>query len=195
VLTAVAVALAPLIARFFGAESHTILFRIAALDLLLTGLGNIHDAMLLRDMQLRLRMVPQLTGNLFRGVDDPDGRRGFGATALVIGYVLGTGVWAVTLWIVKPFMPTFRIAHHAFRGVVTYGRWATVLALLAVFFQRVDTAVVGGTPGYARAGAVYRRAAHSELIVGNVAWSLRSSHSPRWRNAVIATIAASLTRR
>ena len=52
VLTAVAVALAPLIARAFGAESHTILFRIAALDLLLTGLGNIHDAMLLRDMQL-----------------------------------------------------------------------------------------------------------------------------------------------
>ena len=173
VLTAVAVALAPLIARFFGAESHTILFRIAALDLLLTGLGNIHDAMLLRDMQLRLRMVPQLTGNLFRGVSTIlMAVAGFGATALVIGYVLGTGVWAVTLWIVKPFMPTFRIAHHAFRGVVTYGGWATVLALLAVFFQRVDTAVVGGTLGTRALGLFTVAQRIPELIVGNVTWSL-----------------------
>jgi len=173
VLTAVAVALASLIARFFGAESHTILFRIAALDLLLTGLGNIHDAMLLRDMQLRLRMVPQLTGNLFRGVSTIlMAVAGFGATALVIGYVVGTGVWAVTLWIVKPFMPTFRIAHHAFRGVVTYGGWATVLALLAVFFQRVDTAVVGSTLGTRALGLFTVAQRIPELIVGNVTWSL-----------------------
>jgi O-antigen/teichoic acid export membrane protein len=97
---------------------------------------------------------------------------GFGATALVIGYLIGTGVWAVTLWIVKPFMPTFRIARHAVRGVVTYGGWATVLALLAVFFQRVDTAVVGSTLGTRALGLFTVAQRIPELIVGNVTWSL-----------------------
>ncbi|MFL5892602.1 MAG: lipopolysaccharide biosynthesis protein [Solirubrobacterales bacterium] len=172
-MTVVAVALAPLIAQFFGVESHTILFRIAALDLLLTGLGNIHDAMLLRDMQFRLRMVPQLTGNVFRGASTIlMAVAGLGATALVIGYVAGTAVWAVTLWIVKPFAPTFQIIRSAAGGVITYGGWATVLALLAVTFQRVDTAVVGSTLGAAALGLFTVAQRIPELIVGNVTWSL-----------------------
>lgn len=173
VLTAVAVALAPLVAEFFGVSSETVLFRLAAADLLLTGLGNIHDALLLRDMEFRRRIIPQLTGNVTRGVATILlAVAGLGASALVIGFIIGTAVWTATLWIVKPFRPTLAIERSALRAIASYGGWASILELLAALAQRADIAVIGATLG-TRALGLYTIAQRvPELIVGNVTWSL-----------------------
>jgi PST family polysaccharide transporter len=173
VLTGVAVALAPLIADFFGVGSESFLFRIAALDLLLTGLGNIHDALLLRDMEFKRRIVPQLTGNVTRGVVSIGlAVAGLGAEALVYGFIAGTSVWTVTLWIVKPFRPTLRIERDAVRSIVSYGGWASILEILAALAQRTDVAVVGAALG-SRALGLYTIAQRvPELVVGNVTWNL-----------------------
>jgi len=172
-LTILAVALAPLIAEFFEAESETILFRVAALDLLLRGLGNIHDALLLRDMEFRRRLIPQLTSNLVRGIATIAlAVAGLGASALVIGFIIGSAVWTLTLWIVKPFRPTLRIERSSVKGVATYGGWASALAILAAITQRVDLAVIGSALG-SRALGLYTIAQRlPELIVGNVTWNL-----------------------
>jgi lipopolysaccharide exporter len=172
-LTAIAVALAPLIAQFFDAESETILFRIAALDLLLTGLGNIHDALLLRDMEFQRRIIPQLSGNLVRGISTILlALAGLGASALVIGFIIGTAVWTLTLWIVKPFVPTFTIDRSAIRGVASYGAWASALQILSAVSSRGDVAVIGSVLG-ARALGLYTIAQRlPELVVGNVTWNL-----------------------
>jgi O-antigen/teichoic acid export membrane protein len=172
-LTVIAVALAPTIARFFGAESEVVLFRVAALDLLLTGLGNIHDALLLRDMEFRRRIIPQVVGNLVRGVCTIVlALAGLAASALVIGFIVGTAAWTATLWIVKPFRPTLAIERSAVRGIATYGGWASALELLAALASRADVAVIGSALG-ARALGLYTIAQRlPELIVGNVTWSL-----------------------
>jgi lipopolysaccharide exporter len=172
-LTAIAVATAPLIAQFFGVASETTLFRIAALDLLLTGLGNIHDALLLRDMEFRRRIIPQLTGNIARGGSTILlAVAGLGASALVIGFIIGTGVWTATLWIVKPFWPSLTIERGAVRGIASYGGWASVLEVLAAVAQRTDIAVIGAALG-SRALGLYTIAQRvPELIVGNVTWNL-----------------------
>ena len=118
-------------------------------------------------------MVPQLTGNLFRGVSTIlMAVAGFGqpprdrvrARHRRLG---GNAVDREAVYVHLPDRP-----HHAFRGLVTYGGWATVLALLAVFFQRVDTAVVGGTLGTRALGLFTVAQRIPELIVGNVTWSL-----------------------
>lgn len=170
---ALAVALAPLIAEFFGAASETILFQMAALDLLLRGLGNINDALLLRDMEFRRRTIPQLTSNIVRGVATILlAVAGLGASALVIGFIIGSAVWTVVLWIVKPFRPTLRIERSAVRSIASYGGWASALALLAALAQRTDVAVIGAALG-ARALGLYTIAQRvPELIVGNVTWNL-----------------------
>ncbi len=172
-LTVIAVALAPIIAKFFGAESQTILFRVAALDLLLTGLGNIHDALLLRDMEFRLRIIPQLSGNLVRGVSTIGlALAGLGASALVIGFIIGTAVWMVTLWVVKPFWPKLTIQRSAIRSIATYGGWASALMVLSAFAQRSDIAVIGSALGASALGFYTIAQRLPELIVGNVTWNL-----------------------
>jgi lipopolysaccharide exporter len=172
-LTLVAVLLAPLIADFFGAGDESFLFRLAALDLLLTGAGNIHDGLLLRDMQFRVRAVPQITGNATRGLASIGlALAGLGASALVIGFIAGTAVWTVTLWIVKPFRPNFTINRGAVRSIATYGGWASALTVIAAVGNRADVAVIGAVLG-SRALGLYTIAQRlPELVVGNVTWNL-----------------------
>jgi lipopolysaccharide exporter len=172
-LTGIAIALAPLIADYFGAGSETVLFRVAALHLLLTGLGNIHDALLLRDMEFRRRIIPQLAGNIARGaVTIALAIAGLGASALVIGFVFGTSVLTTTLWLVKPFRPTLKIERAAARGIATYGGWASVLSLLAALTTRVDVAVVGGVLGATTLGLYTIAQRLPELVIGQVTLNL-----------------------
>jgi lipopolysaccharide exporter len=172
-LTVLAVALAPLIAGFFEVSSETGLFRLAALDLLLRGIGNIHDALLLRDMEFNRRIIPQLTSNIVRAaVTIALAVAGLGADALVIGFIVGTAVWTVNLWIVKPFRPTLTIERTAVRGIASYGGWASALQIIAAVTQRADVAVIGAALG-PRALGLYTVAQRvPELIVGNVTWNL-----------------------
>ena len=52
--------LAPYIAALFGLQSHAGLFRLAPLSLVFTAFGNIHDALLLREMDFRQRIKPMM---------------------------------------------------------------------------------------------------------------------------------------
>lgn len=173
VLTVIAVLMAPALASFFDASDDTILFQIAALDLLLRGLGNIHEALLLRDMEFRRRMVPLLLGNLVRGASTIAlALAGLGAGALVIGFIIGSGVWTLALWIVRPFRPNLTIQRSAVRSIATYGGWASVLAVISAVTQRADVAVIGSALG-ARALGLYTIAQRlPELLIGSVTWNL-----------------------
>jgi len=173
VLTAIAVALAPLVAAFFDAEGHSALFAVAALDLLLRGMGNIHDALLLREMEFKRRIIPQLTSNIARGGTMIGlAVAGLGPAALVIGFVVGSAVWTLTLWIIRPYRPKLLIDRTAVRGIATYGGWASGLALIAAIGQRADVAVIGNVLG-ARALGLYTIAQRvPELVVGNLTWNL-----------------------
>ena len=172
-LTIVAVALAPLIAQFFGAESETILFRLAALDLLLVGLGNINDALLLRDMDFRRRTIPVVAGSIVRAtVTIALAASGLGASALVVGFIAGTAAQTLTLWVVRPFRPDFTVQRAAVRSIVTYGGWASALQVQAAIGQRLDVAVVGGALGSLALGLYTVASRIPELVVGSVAWNL-----------------------
>ena len=97
---------------------------------------------------------------------------GLGASALVIGFIVGTAAMTATLWLVQPFRPNLTIERGAIRSMTTYGGWASALEILTAVAQRADVAVVGSALG-ARALGLYTIAQRvPELIVGNVTWSL-----------------------
>ncbi|HEV3129186.1 MAG TPA: oligosaccharide flippase family protein, partial [Solirubrobacteraceae bacterium] len=66
VLATAAFLAAPLVAGFFHAPGHVGLFRLAAVDVLLTGLGGIHDGLLLRDLRFRTRILTEVVSAVVR---------------------------------------------------------------------------------------------------------------------------------
>ena len=148
VLTAAAVLFAPVIAGFFNASAHTDLFRLGALDILLTGLGNVHDGLLVRDMRFNARIVTQVVGAVARaGVGIALALLGLGAASLVWGYIAGSAVWCVALWGITGFVPSFTVKRAAVRPMVSYGFGATMLEVVAQLFVYADSLVVGRVLG------------------------------------------------
>jgi lipopolysaccharide exporter len=172
-LSAVGVLLAPLVAGFFHASDHVLLFRLAALNLLLTGLGNIQDGLLLRGMAFRRRSIPQVLRASVRGVVGIVlALAGMGAASLVVGFLAGTAAWTLCLWLMAPFRPTFRLDVGIARSMAAYGGAASLLEVLAVVATRVDAIVVGRMLGSGALGlyAVAQRV--PELVIENVSWNV-----------------------
>jgi lipopolysaccharide exporter len=143
-LTALGVALAPAFADFLGAGGHAGLFRLGALNLLLTGLGNVHDALLLRDMSFARRIRPQVGRDVVRvAVSVALAFAGFGALSLVVGFLAGTAAWAAWQWWLTPMRPQFSFDRSIARGLVAYGAPAALLQVLATINSRLDVVLIG----------------------------------------------------
>lgn len=166
------VAAAPLIAGFFGVSGEVDLFRLAVLSLLLTGLGNIQDAILLRDLAFRRRILPELARNVVRGaVAIALALDGMGAASLVFGMLAGQLAWVVLLWSLTGYRPRLRIDRRIARSMGGYGAGAMALSVIAVVATRADVVVVGSALGPAALGIYTIASRVPELMVRSVSWS------------------------
>lgn len=173
VLCAIGVAAAPLIAGFFHVSGDTDLFRLAALNLLLRGTANIHDALLLRDLAFNRRIVSQLSGQVARAiVSIALAFAGLGAASLVFGMLAGTVVWAVVVWAITGFRPNMTIERSAVRPMVTYGGGASALEVIAVISTRADVVTIGRVLGDTALGLYTIAYRIPELIIESIAWNV-----------------------
>lgn len=172
-LTGVAVLAAPWAAAFFDLEEETWLFRLAALNLVLTALGNIHDSLLLRGLDFRRRIRPELARGVIRGATSVVlAALGFGAESLVYGMLAGTAAWSASLWLLTALRPTLRLETGILRSMARYGVAAAALEVVSVIGGRFDAAAIGRVLGD-RALGIYTVAFRvPELLVSNVAWTV-----------------------
>ena len=147
-MTVAVAAAAPQIASFFHQSEHVGLFRLASLDIFLTGLGGVHDGLLLRDLRFRTRIVTEVVGAIARaGVGVTLALLGFGAASLVWGMLAGTAAWAAALWWRTGFRPTLRYHRAIAATIVPYGIGASLLQLFAQITTTIDVTVVGRVLG------------------------------------------------
>lgn len=171
-LFAFALALAPAVAGFFGVGAEAGLFRLAAPLLLLSAFGNIHDALLMRELDFRRRIVPELIRGVVRGaVSVALAFAGAGAGALVIGMLVGQGAWVAALWFQTGYRPRLRLDLATARSMSAYGSGAVALELIAVIASRADAIVIGGVLGTAALGLYTVAMRVPELLIRSVAWS------------------------
>ncbi|MGE5281279.1 MAG: lipopolysaccharide biosynthesis protein [Chloroflexota bacterium] len=171
-LTAIGVLCAPLVAQFFGVEGQENLFRVGALCLLFVGLGNIHDALLVREMDFKRRTVPQIVQAAVRAaVSIGLAIAGFGAWSLVLGMLVGSAAWTLVQWILSPLRPTLDLDLGIVRGMASYGSAAAVLEVLALVSYRADAAVVGRVLGERALGLYTIAFRVPELAIETVAWN------------------------
>jgi PST family polysaccharide transporter len=172
-LTAVGVLAAPAIAAFFGVPDETYLFRLGALNLLLTGLGNVHDGLLLRDMSFGRRIRPQVARDVVRLVVSVGlAFAGLGALALVIGFLAGTLAWTVMQWALTPLRPRLSYDHAIARSMLVYGGPAALLAFLSTIASRADVFAIGHLID-SRALGIYTLAYRlPDVLLASVAYTL-----------------------
>ncbi len=178
-LTGVGLAIAPAVAEFFSVGDDTWLFRLAALNLLLGGLGNIHDGLLVRELEFRRRSVPLLVRGLVRGVTTIVlALAGLGATALVIGLLAGSAAWSIGLWAMADRHPRLRLDAGIARSMVRYGAGAATLQLVAMIGSRVDVVAIGRVLGSHALGVYALAFRIPELVVESVAWNVSAVAFP-----------------
>jgi lipopolysaccharide exporter len=178
-LVAVGLAAAPLAAGFFGLEGHVGLFRLGALNGLITAVGNIHDSLLLRALDLRRRLIPQVVGPLVRGlVSIILVLAGMRAPALVIGFLAGSFASTCSLWLLTPFRPRLTLDRETVRSMVPYGTGAMLLEVVAALGQRIDVAVIGRVLGDRALGLYVVAYRLPELLISSVAWNVSTVAFP-----------------
>jgi lipopolysaccharide exporter len=172
-LSALGVAAAPLIAGFFGVEGQTDLFRLGALNLLFTGLGNIHDGLLLRDMSFARRIRPQVARDVVRLVVSVGlALAGLGALGLVLGFLAGTLAWTVMQWTLTPLRPRLSYDGAIARSMLGYGAPAAMLAFVSTIAARTDVFAIGHLID-SRALGIYTIAYRlPEVLLASVAYTL-----------------------
>src|SRR3954452_1378366 len=173
VLTFGGVLLAPLLADFFRVPAATGLFRLAVFNILLTGLGNVHDALLLREMQMRRRTISEVVRGLARAVVSIGlAVVGAGASSLVWGMLAGTAAWAVALWALTGFIPSFSLDRRIARSMASYGLGASALDALAAVTTRLDAVVIARVLGEGALGLHTIAFRVPELAVQSIAWNI-----------------------
>jgi PST family polysaccharide transporter len=169
VLTGIGVLLAPEVANFFHIPQKAYLFRLGILSLLLTGIGNIHDGLLLRDLSFNKRIAPELIRGVVRGgVSIVFAATGFGALSIVIGMLAGSAAWTVVQWAITPFRPTFAFEWAIAKTMIAYGVGASVLQVISVVSQNVDTAAIGRVLNKTSLGLYSIGYRIPELLIANV---------------------------
>jgi lipopolysaccharide exporter len=172
-LSGLGVLLAPMVAEFFGVGDHAGLFRLGALNLLLTGLGNVHDALLLRDMSFGRRIRPQIGRDVVRvAVSVGLAFAGLGALALVIGFLAGTATWTAWQWRLTPMRPRLSYESSIARSLIAYGGPAAMLQVLATINSRLDVVLIGHLLD-SRALGIYSIAYRlPEVLLASIAYTL-----------------------
>ena len=172
-LTALGILLAPAVAGFFGVSDSAALFRLGALNLLLTGLGNVHDALLLRDMSFARRIRPQVARDVVRvAVSVGLALAGLGALALVVGFLAGTAAWTAWQWRLTAMRPRLSYDRSIARGLIAYGGPAALLSILATVNSRLDVVLIGHLLD-SRALGIYSIAYRlPEVLLASIAYTL-----------------------
>jgi len=165
--------LAPYIADLFELGSHADLFRLAPLSLVFTAFGNIHDALLLREMDFRQRIRPMMVKSLVRStVSIVLAVLGFGAFSLVIGMLAGSAAWSVAQWRITSYRPRVSMDLTIARSMAAYGGAAAALEVLAVVGARIDQVVVGRVLGPRDLGLYTIAYRIPETAIDTVSWTV-----------------------
>jgi lipopolysaccharide exporter len=121
-LTAVGIAFAPAVASVFDASAHTAVFQAIFLFLLVRGAGQVHDAVLKRDLRFARRTGIEISRAVVRAaVSIPLALAGFGVWALVWGLLASEAAGTVLNWVAVRLRPALRLSWVVARPLLGFG--------------------------------------------------------------------------
>ncbi|SET54818.1 oligosaccharide flippase family protein [Geodermatophilus poikilotrophus] len=183
-LTGVFVAVAPAVAAYFRIPEQVDVFRAIAFFLLIRGLGQVHDAVLRRDLDFRRRTRAEIARALTRfAVSVPLALLGHGVWALVWGLLAAEVAGTVVNWLLVRFRPRLTIDRTAVRTLLHFGLAVVGVQALSVVSSNADYLAVGRLLGPDDLGQYTIAYRLPELLIDNVYWIFSSIALPWYSRA------------
>ena len=137
-------AVAPLIATLYDNFQLTALIRVASLSLIVSGLRNVQQAYVSRNMLFKkffMASVIALFISAFLGIFFA--YRGYGAWAIVIQQLSNTGMSTLLLWFIVRWRPSRVFSFERLRGLFSYGWKLLAASLIDSLVSEIRSLLIG----------------------------------------------------
>jgi len=135
---------APWIAAFYDTPLLQPITRVFCLNLVINSFSIVQNALLMKELAFKQRMIPVLSSILVSGVVGVTlAWMGFGVWSLVLQGLVGNIVRTAGLWMVHSWRPSFSFSRDSFRTLWGFGSKMLYSGLLNTFFQNIYLVIIG----------------------------------------------------
>lgn len=173
VLYAILFFLAPLIAKFYSDNQFTILVRVLGLTLIISGVKNVLQAYVAKNMIFKKFFFATLFGTVVSAVVGIClAYKGLGVWALIAQQLINLFIDTVVLWIIVPWKPVFQFSFERLKKLFSFGWKILLVDLLTVGTLKLRQLVIGKK--YTSVDLAYYNKAEvlPQVIVSNIDSSL-----------------------
>ncbi len=143
-LSAIIIPLAPFVATYFHDPQVIPVLRWMGISFIINALGSVHTNWLVRDLDYRRKLVPELGGALAKGVISIGlAYLGYGVWSLVFGQIAGAVVSVILVWIVLPWRPRLTLDRSLAGSLVKFGTTVTLIDVITQITDNLDYVIVG----------------------------------------------------
>lgn len=160
---------APLIAAFYGLPELVSIVRVLSLTLIISGVRNIQQAYVARNLLYKRFFFSTLGGTLISGaVGIWMAYSGFGVWAMVVRQLLNAAVDAVILWLTVKWRPILSFSLERLKGLFSFGWKILAASLLDSVYNNMRQMIIGKL--YTTADLAFNNKGKQlpELVVTNV---------------------------
>ena len=144
ILSTAAILLAPLVASYFQNSQITPVLRWMGISFVINALGSVHTNWLVRDLNYRRKLIPDLGGAIAKGVVSIGmAYLGYGVWSLVFGQIAGSIASVILVWIILPWRPRLTLDRNIATGLMKFGTSVTVIDILNEITDNIDYVIVG----------------------------------------------------
>ena len=144
VLSTIVIPLAPLVAIYFRDPHVTSVLRWMGISFIINALGSVHTNWLVRDLNYRRKLIPDLGSPLIKGIVSIGmAYLGYGVWSLVFGQLAGAIASVLLVWIVLPWRPQLRLDRKIAGGLMKFGASVTAIDIINEITDNIDYVIVG----------------------------------------------------
>lgn len=169
VLWALATLSAPYVGAYFNEPGSVPMLRVLAFTLLIQSFGNVHMALLTKELEFRRKLWPDLSRNFAKGFGAIGlALAGWGPWSLIWGQVLSAFAATIALWYAQPWTPRLVWDTKLGKQMLSYGLQILGIEILAVFWSTADYVMVGRYLGKTELGLYQTAFRISDLLIINM---------------------------
>lgn len=175
VLYCIMFAAAPLIAKFYKDDSLTAVIRVLSLTLVISGVKNVQQAYVARNLLFKRFFFSTLGGTVGAAVLGITlAYHGFGVWSLVAQHIFNTMIDTIILWITVKWRPRREFSMERLKGLFSYGWKLLASALLDTVYNNIRQLIIGLMYSSANLAFYNKGRQVPELIITNVNTSIDS---------------------